>query len=156
GSAQDKNDVWYPNPSTGEYMHLGPVTITGGNITKASAQLSGGSQTDPITQWVVTFNLDKEGSDAFSKATTAALALPSPQNQIAIALDRSIISSPQVTGAITTGSGQIEGNFTEESAKNLASLLNAGALPVELTRQSVRTVSPTLGAESLRQGIIAG
>ena len=156
GSAQDKNDVWYPNPSTGEYMHLGPVTITGGNITKASAQLSGGSQTDPITQWVVTFNLDKEGSDAFSKATTAALALPSPQNQIAIALDRSIISSPQVTGAITTGSGQIQGNFTEDSAKNLASLLNAGALPVELTRQSVRTVSPTLGAESLRQGIIAG
>jgi preprotein translocase subunit SecD len=156
GSAQDQNDVWYPDPSRNEYVHLGPVIITGGNITKASAQLSGGTQTNPLTQWVVTFQLDKQGSEAFSKATTAALAQSQPQNQIAIALDRSIISNPTVTGAITTGNGQIEGSFTEDSAKQLASLLNAGALPVELTRQSVRTVSPTLGAESLKQGIVAG
>jgi protein-export membrane protein SecD len=156
GGAQDQNDVWYPDPSRGEYVHLGPVIITGGNISKASAQLSGGTQTNPITQWVVTFQLDKEGSDAFAKATTAALAQSAPQNQIAIALDRSIISNPTVTGAITAGNGEITGNFTEDSSKQLASLLNAGALPVELTRQSVRTVSPTLGAESLKQGIIAG
>jgi preprotein translocase subunit SecD len=156
GGAQDQNDVWYPDPSRNELVHLGPVIITGGNITKASAQLSGGTQTNPITQWVVTFQLDGQGSDAFAKATTAALAQRTPQNQIAIALDRSIVSNPQVTGAITTGNGQIEGNFTEDSAKQLASLLNAGALPVELTRQSVRTVSPTLGSESLKQGIIAG
>jgi preprotein translocase subunit SecD len=156
GGAQDQNDVWYPDPSRGEYVHLGPVIITGGNITKASAQLSGGTQTNPLTQWVVTFQLDKQGSDAFAKATTAALAQSAPQNQIAIALDRSIISNPTVTGAITAGNGEITGNFTEDSAKELASLLNAGALPVELTRQSVRTVSPTLGAESLKQGIVAG
>jgi preprotein translocase subunit SecD len=156
GSAQDQNDVWYPDPARGEYVHLGPVIITGGNITKASAQLSGGTQTNPLTQWVVTFQLDGPGSDAFGKATTAALAQSAPQNQIAIALDRSIISNPTVTGAITAGNGEITGNFNEDSAKQLASLLNAGALPVELTRQSVRTVSPTLGAESLNQGIIAG
>ena len=155
GGAQDQNDVWYPDQS-GNWVHLGPVIITGGNITKASAQLSGGTQTNPITQWVVTFQLDKEGSDAFAKATTAALAQSAPQNQIAIALDRKIISNPTVTGAITAGNGEITGNFTEDSSKQLASLLNAGALPVELTRQSVRTVSPTLGAESLKQGIIAG
>jgi preprotein translocase subunit SecD len=158
GGAQDQNDVWYPDPSTGEYVHLGPVTITGGNITKASAQLSGGgSQGVSVPTWVVTFQLDKAGSQAFSKATTAAFAQPqgSPANRIAIAVDRSIISNPQVTSPITTGNGQIEGNFTEDSSKQLASLLNAGALPVELTRQSVRTVSPTLGSESLKQGIIA-
>jgi preprotein translocase subunit SecD len=155
GKAQDQNEVWYPD-DRGNYVHLGPIIITGGNITKASAQLSGGSQTDPLTQWVVAFQLDGAGADAFATATTAALQEPSPRNQIAIALDRTIISNPQVTGAITTGNGQIEGNFTEDSAKQLASLLNAGALPVELTRQSVRTVSPTLGEESLKQGIVAG
>jgi protein-export membrane protein SecD len=155
GKAQDENEVWYPDQN-GNYVHLGPIIITGGNITKASAQLSGGTQNDPLTQWVVAFQLDGEGADAFATATTAALQEPSPRNQIAIALDRTIISNPQVTGAITTGNGQIEGNFNEDSAKQLASLLNAGALPVELTRQSVRTVSPTLGEESLKQGIVAG
>ena len=50
----------------------------------------------------------------------------------------------------------ITGGFSEQEAKDLATQLNAGALPVELTRQSVRTVSPTLGEESLQQGILAG
>ena len=54
-----------------------------------------------------------------------------------------IISSPVVQGAITGGSGVISGHFTEQRAKDLATQLNAGALPVELTRQSVQTVSPT-------------
>ena len=70
-------------------------------------------------------------------------------------MDRTIISNPVVNGVIT-GNGEISGNFTEQEAKDLATVLNAGALPVELTRQSVQTVSPTLGAQSLRQGIIAG
>jgi preprotein translocase subunit SecD len=153
--AQDHNDVWYPD-AQGNYVHLGPVTITGGDISKASAQLIGGTQTDPVTQWAVLFTLTHSGADAFSKATTAAVSQPSPMNQIAIALDRKIISNPVVNDPITTGNGEITGNFNEDSAKQLASLLNAGALPVELTRQSVRTVSPTLGEESLKQGIVAG
>ena len=67
-----------------------------------------------------------------------------------------MISAPTVNDPITTGSGVITGGFSETEAKDLATVLNAGALPVELTRQSVQTVSPTLGAESLRQGIVAG
>jgi len=61
-----------------------------------------------------------------------------------------------VQSPITAGRGQITGNFTEETAKNLAAILNAGSLPVNLTQQSVQTVSPTLGTESLKEGIIAG
>ena len=152
GSAQDLNDVWYPD-AQGNYVHLGPVVITGGNITNASAQLTGGTQTDPVTQWAVLFTLDADGAGKFATATTAAA--PS-HSQIAIALDRQIISNPSVTNPITTGNGEITGGFSEDGAKQLASLLNAGALPVELTRQSVRTVSPTLGEESLKQGIVAG
>jgi preprotein translocase subunit SecD len=67
-----------------------------------------------------------------------------------------IISNPVVNSPITAGQGEITGNFTEQGAKDLASILNAGALPVDLTRESVQTVSPTLGSDSLREGIIAG
>ena len=157
GAAQDNNDVWYLSQAAGSApgskMHLGQVVIIGSNITKASAQLTGGTQTDPITQWAVAFTLDGPGSSAFAAATTAAVPT---HGQIAIAVDRTVISNPQVQSAITAGNGIITGNFTEQQAKDLASLLNAGALPVELTRQSVRTVSPTLGSESLKAGIIAG
>ena len=79
------------------------------------------------------------------EATTTAVSQPPPQNQIAIVVDRVIISSPTVQSPITTGTGVITGGFSETEAKDLATVLNAGALPVELTRQSVQTVSPTLG-----------
>ncbi len=158
--AQDQNDVWYLSKAAGSALgskvHLGRVVIIGSDITKASAQLTGGTQTDPVTQWAVAFTLSGDGAGKFAKATTAAVSLPSPTNQIAIAVDRVIISNPVVQSPITAGNGIITGNFTEQEAKDLASLLNAGALPVELTRQSVRTVSPTLGSESLKEGIIAG
>jgi preprotein translocase subunit SecD len=71
-------------------------------------------------------------------------------------VDHTIISNPVVQSAITAGRGQITGSFTEQDAKDLASILNAGSLPVNLTQQSIRTVSPTLGSESLKEGIIAG
>ena len=153
GDAQDGNEVWYPDEQ-GNAVHLGPVTITGGNITNARAALSGGSQS--VAEWLVNFELDGEGTQKFADATRLAVTQPPPQNQIAIAVDRKIISNPVVQGAITAGSGQISGNFTEQSAKDLAAILNAGSLPVNLTQESVQTVSPTLGSESLDQGIVAG
>jgi protein-export membrane protein SecD len=151
--AQDANDVWYPDEQ-GNAVHLGPVVITGANITKAQATLTGDSQS--LAQWVVDFQLDGPGSDAFANATTQAVNQASPQNQIAIAVDEKIISNPVVQSAITQGSGQITGGFSEQEAKDLAAILNAGSLPVNLTQESVRTVSPTLGTTSLRGGVIAG
>ncbi|HEY7478803.1 MAG TPA: protein translocase subunit SecD, partial [Actinomycetota bacterium] len=152
----DTQQVVYLEPSSGSKVLLGPVVITGANIDRASAQLVGGTQQQPVVEWVVTFELDGEGADAFAAATTTAVSAPPPQNQIAIVVDRQIVSNPVVQSPITNGVGQISGSFTEETAKDLATVLNAGALPVELTRQSVRTVSPTLGEESLHQGIVAG
>ena len=105
---------------------------------------------------MVDFQLDGPGSDAFATATTQAVNQASPQNQIAIAVDEKIISNPVVQSAITQGSGQITGGFSEQEAKDLAAILNAGSLPVNLTQESVRTVSPTLGTTSLRGGVIAG
>jgi preprotein translocase subunit SecD len=69
--------------------------------------------------------------------------------QLAIVVDQEVISAPTVQGAITTGNGVITGSFTAQRAKDLATQLNAGALPVNLTTEQVVTVSPTLGANRL-------
>jgi protein-export membrane protein SecD len=152
-------EVVYPGPiGNGQVAKfvLDPIVISGEDFESASAVLSGQGQLGAVSQWTVTFELDGDGAERFADATTEAVGAPPPTDQIAIIVDRVVISSPTVQSAITAGSGEITGGFSEQEAKDLATQLNAGALPVELTRQSVRTVSPTLGEESLRQGIIAG
>jgi len=129
---------------------LGPVEITGDAIDKATAQYSAGSSTTVGQGWVIGFDLTNEGSDTFSDVTTRLVG-----KQLAIVVDDQVISAPKVIEPITNGSGEITGSFTERSAKDLATQLNAGALPVELTTQQVLTVSPTLGDESLQQGLVA-
>jgi protein-export membrane protein SecD len=156
GDALDGKEVVYLDPSTGDKVRLGPVVITGDNITRATAQLNGGTQQNPISEWEVVFDLDGDGARSFGEATTRMASLPQPTNQLAIILDRQLVSNPVVREPITGGTGSISGGFTEQSAKDLASLLNAGSLPVQLTQESVRTVSPTLGEESLKEGVIAG
>jgi preprotein translocase subunit SecD len=147
--------VVYAGAGGAKYV-LGPIVISGTDIKKATAVYQQATQTN-LSQvgWAVSFQLNGPGAAKFAIATEQAVSAPSPTNQIAIAVDRKIISSPVVQGAITGGSGVISGSFSEQRAKDLATQLNAGALPVELTRQSVQTVSPTLGQESLHQGIIA-
>jgi preprotein translocase subunit SecD len=135
---------------------LAPVAISGADFEDAGAVLGSQGQLGAVSTWSVTFQLDADGADRFAEATTQAVGAPPPLNQIAIVVDRIVISAPTVQSEITGGAGEITGDFSEQEAKDLATQLNAGALPVELTRQSVRTVSPTLGEESLRQGILAG
>jgi preprotein translocase subunit SecD len=157
--ALKNEEVVYPGPigngQVAKYV-LDPVVISGEDFDSASAVLSGQGQLGAVSEWTVTFQLDGDGAERFSDATTQAVGAPPPTDQIAIIVDQVVISSPTVQSAITGGSGEITGGFSEPEAKDLATQLNAGALPVELTRQSVRTVSPTLGEESLHQGIIAG
>ena len=152
-------EVVYPGPvGNGQVAKfvLGPIVISGEDFDRAAAVLSTQGQLGGVSQWTVTFDLASDGADRFADATTQAVGAPPPTDQIAIIVDRVVISSPTVQSAITGGSGEITGSFGEAEAKDLATQLNAGALPVELTRQSVRTVSPTLGEESLQQGIVAG
>jgi protein-export membrane protein SecD len=157
--ALESEEVVYPGPSpvgqeVAKYV-LGPTVISGEDFNSAAAVIDTQGQLGTAA-WTVSFDLDGDGAERFADATTAAVAAPEPMNQIAIVVDRVVISSPTVQSAITGGTGVITGGFSEQEAKDLATQLNAGALPVELTRQSVRTVSPTLGEESLQQGIIAG
>jgi preprotein translocase subunit SecD len=150
GDALDDEEVVYLDPETGDKVRLGRVIISGENIDSAQAGFQAAGPSTPTAEWVVSFELDDEGTDAFGDATANLVG-----QQIAIVVDRQIISNPVVNEAIPNGSGVISGGFDEAGARELATLLNAGSLPVNLTRESVRTVSPTLGEESLHQGVVA-
>jgi protein-export membrane protein SecD len=98
----------------------------------------------------VTFRFNARGGRLFADATQQNVG-----RRYAVVLDDKYITAPVIRSAILGGSGQIEGNFTVESAQNLAVLLRAGALPADLTIVEERTVGPSLGADSIRAGGIA-
>ncbi len=133
----------------GTKYQLSAVKLQGDRIKSARAVYQSASQSG-TAGWAVDFTLTGEGAQEFGDLTTALVG-----KQLAIVLDATVISAPTINGAITGGSGVITGNFTKERAESLAAVLQAGALPVELERQQVQTVSPTLGKESLDQGIKA-
>jgi preprotein translocase subunit SecD len=147
----DNGDGTFTDGTDPKYT-LGKIEITGADLKKATAQFVS-SSTDPSAQpgWRVVFTLNKAGTKKFGDATTRLV-----NKQLAIVLDGVVESAPTVNSPITGGTGEITGNFSESEAKNLAVVLNSGALPVELQRQEVRTVSPLLGKASLREGLIAG
>lgn len=99
---------------------------------------------------VVNFRFDNTGSRRFGKVTQENVGQP-----FAIVLDDEVISAPVIREPILGGAGQISGNFTLESANDLAILLRAGALPAPLQIIEERTVGPGLGADSIRAGAIA-
>lgn len=132
---------------------LGPVELTGEAIDGAVAVFDSGGAGVVGQGWTIDFTLTGAGSAAFGDVTTR---LAANGGALAIVVDREVISAPSVQSPITGGSGEITGSFNENRAKDLATQLNAGALPVELTTQQVLTVSPSLGEESLDAGIVAG
>jgi protein-export membrane protein SecD len=152
---KDKTVVFLGSDGTTKYK-LGPVRVTGDMIKKATAVYNAGSQTSVGTGWQIDFTTTSAGTKAFANATSELVNQTPPLNQLAIVVDDTVISAPRVQSAITNGSGVIQGSFTEARAKDLATQLNAGALPVNLKTQQVLTVSPTLGKASLHQGVVAG
>ena len=96
------------------------------------------------------FRFNGQGAHRFAMITSQNLG-----KRFAIVLDGRVISSPTIQSAITGGSGEITGNFTQESANQLANLLRSGALPAKLNVQEQRTVGAELGADSIRSGEIS-
>tara|TARA_B100002052_G_scaffold181701_1_gene165468 strand:+ start:2730 stop:4283 length:1554 start_codon:yes stop_codon:yes gene_type:complete len=121
------------------------IVISGDNLVDAKPRMD--SQTN---QTVVTFNLDRVGSKKFAKATTSNIG-----KKLAIVLDGKIISAPSVREPIVGGSGQITGDFTFQSATDLALLLRSGALPAPLKIIEERSVGPDLGQDSINSGIFS-
>jgi preprotein translocase subunit SecD len=99
---------------------------------------------------VVNFRFDSLGARKFAEITRANVG-----NPFAIVLDDMIITAPRINEPIIGGSGQISGNFSVESANDLAILLRAGALPAPLKVVEERTVGPSLGSDSINSGKIA-
>lgn len=106
---------------------------------------------DPSGEYAVSFALTDEGTDIFGDYTSAHVG-----DYLAIVLDKDVISVPVITTSITEGQGNISGNFTYESANNLAVQLRYGALPIPLTIAETKTVGPTLGQDSLEKSTLAG
>ena len=117
------------------------VIVQGEDLTDAQAGV------DQNGRAVVNFKFNIRGGQKFGQATSENVG-----RQFAVVLDNKVISDPVINSPITGGSGQISGNYTLETANNLAVLLRAGALPAKLTVVEERTVGPGLGQDSIDAG----
>ena len=121
------------------------IIISGDNLLDAQPQMD-----TQNNQTIVSFSLDRVGAKRFGRATSSGIG-----KQLAIVLDGKIISAPVIRDTIASGSGQISGGFTFQSATDLALLLRSGALPAPLNIIEERTVGPDLGQDSINAGMIA-
>ncbi|AXI85764.1 protein translocase subunit SecD [Actinospica acidiphila] len=131
---------------------LGPAAVDGTDVDEADALLN----TTSGAGWTVTMKFTGEGSKKFADITGQLAQKQSPQNQFAIVLDGEVVSDPYVRQALTGGNAEISGNFTQQSAQDLANMLSYGALPLTFREDSVTTVTAALGGEQLQAGLIAG
>jgi len=125
-----------------QYLVQRRIAVAGERLT--DAQPSTNSQTG---EWVVTFKFDGQGARQFGDITRQNVGRP-----FAVVLDGKVITAPVIREPILGGSGQISGQFTAQSASDLAVLLRAGALPAPLTVLEERTVGPDLGSDSIEAG----
>jgi preprotein translocase subunit SecD len=121
------------------------AVVTGEMLTSASPGFDG--QTGHA---VVQFRFNGIGARRFGDITRQSIG-----KRFAIILDKKVISAPVIQSAITGGSGQITGNFTEQSANDLAVLLRAGALPAPMKVEEQRTVGAELGADAVNAGAVS-
>ncbi|CAN2201782.1 SecD Preprotein translocase subunit SecD [Candidatus Nanopelagicaceae bacterium] len=131
---------------------LAPAEVLGRQVSKASA----GIDQQGASAWYVLLTFNGEGTKAFGALTGRVTSLASPQNQVAIVLDGLVVSAPSINEAIPSGNAQITGSFTQLEAQDLANVLKYGALPLAFDRGEVQQVSPTLGADQLQAGLLAG
>jgi len=138
--------------------NLQPAFIKGTNVTGATATLPQNG-----VGWTVSLTFDSEGAKALAEASNQLTQLPecggagaNPCNAFAIVLDGVVVSAPRFNEPILGGQAEIQGNFTAQEAKDLASILKYGALPVTLEPVDITTISPTVGSDQLRAGLLAG
>ncbi|MBM3705569.1 MAG: protein translocase subunit SecD, partial [Actinobacteria bacterium] len=124
---------------------FGPTLLTGDKLVKAQAGY------DQSGQIVVTMSFNDAGAEQFAKATSENVG-----KRLAIVLDGEMKSAPVIRQAITGGDAVIENIGTLDEAKDIALVLQTGALPVNLEIQESQTIGPTLGQDSLRQSLLAG
>jgi preprotein translocase subunit SecD len=143
GRSESRN----PGADTGEVWYLlsRTVVVSGRDLRSATENRN----TNNPGQWQVNFSLSSEGAQRFGPFTEQNI-----HRQMAIVLEHRVYSAPVINSRIDD-SGFIEGNFSQESAHDLALVLRAGALPASIKYLEERTVGPSLGADSIRHGVQA-
>ncbi|HYG03482.1 MAG TPA: protein translocase subunit SecDF [Chryseosolibacter sp.] len=124
----------------------GKARLDGTVITSARNDL------DEKAQPAVSMTMNATGTRIWAKWTAEAAT---KRSRIAIMLDNLVYSAPFVNGEIPNGNSQIAGNFTSDEAKDLANILKAGSLPAPTRIVEEAVVGPTLGAESIQNGLIS-
>jgi len=132
-------------PTQGFYLLDRAPIVTGQDLVDATTTPS----TNYPGQYEVTFHLSTAAAARFGPFTEANIG-----HRMAIVLDHKVYTAPVINGRIDD-SGVIEGNFTEESSHDLALVLKAGALPASIEYLEERTIGPSLGADSIREGVHA-
>ncbi len=129
---------------TGEKLKISKrIIMSGDNLVDAQPSIQN-QQNEPT----VSFTLDRLGAQKFGRATTDNVG-----KRLAIVLDGTVISAPNINEPITSGNGVISGNFSFQEATDLSLLLRSGALPTPLDVVEERTVGPDLGEDSIKSGI---
>jgi preprotein translocase subunit SecD len=136
-SGAPSDEVWY--------ILSRSAAVTGRDLRSATPNRNSNNP----GQWVVDFTLSPEAARRFGPFTQQNIG-----RQMAIVLDHRVSSAPVINGKIED-SGMIEGNFSQDSATDLAQILRAGALPASIKYLAERTVGPSLGADSIRHGVQA-
>jgi preprotein translocase subunit SecD len=131
-----------PSPTCTPYLVYRQILVEGADLQDAQASFD-----QRTSEPIVNFRFNTTGARKFGTATQENVGRP-----FAIVLDNEVITAPNIREPILGGSGQISGNFTVESANNLAILLRAGALPAKLTPIEQRVVGPGLGLDSINAG----
>jgi preprotein translocase subunit SecD len=134
-----------PSDGEGWYILTRAAVVTGRDLRRATENRNSNNP----GQWVVDFTLSAEAARRFGPFTQQNIG-----RQMAVVLDHFVQTAPVINGRIDD-SGLIEGNYTQESAHELAQILNAGALPASIKYLEERTVGPSLGADSIRHGVQA-
>ena len=136
----------------------GTVILEGNNVKSAEA-----ARDDQSTGYAVNLKFDREGTDLFGQATTSAFngevtsTIPGVDGgSIAIVLDNQILSAPNVREPILGGTCSITGDYTQESATQLAAQISGGALPIGLIEVTSSVQSASIGYNALEMSIIAG
>lgn len=135
---------------------LGPVAVSGDKISDATAGYRTNQQGALTSEVEIALSLDSEGARQYADISRAMVSLPEPQNQLAATLDSRVIVAPRFNEAILDGRASITGGFTLAEARGLADQLKFGALPLSFVEQTSIDISPTLGSEQLRYGLLAG
>ena len=127
-----------------------PTELQGGHVISAGVQFMQGISGSLTNEPVVLLRFSGEGGSLFGDLTRANVG-----NMLGIFLDGTLISSPVIRSVILGGTTQIEGNFTLETAGELADSLSLGALPIPIELAETRTVNPSLGGETVDRSVTA-